>query len=53
MVHPNVLRYGGMDPERYTGFAFGCGIDRVAQLKFGFTDMRTMFEGDLRVVRQF
>ena len=53
MMHPNVLRHGGIDPERYTGFAFGCGIDRVALLKYGFPDMRTMFENDVRVVRQF
>ena len=53
MVHPNVLRYGGMDPERYTGFAFGCGIDRVAMLKYGNDDLRSFFENDVRMIRQF
>lgn len=53
MVHPNVLRYGGMDPERYTGFAFGCGIDRVAMLKYGIDDLRALFENDVRMIRQF
>jgi phenylalanyl-tRNA synthetase alpha chain len=53
MVHPSVLRYGGMDPERYTGFAFGCGIDRVAMLKYGIDDLRALFENDVRMIRQF
>jgi phenylalanyl-tRNA synthetase alpha chain len=53
MVHPNVLRSGGMDPERYTGFAFGCGIDRVAMLKYGIDDLRGLFENDVRMIRQF
>ncbi|HEV1997709.1 MAG TPA: phenylalanine--tRNA ligase subunit alpha, partial [Candidatus Dormibacteraeota bacterium] len=53
MVHPNVLRYGGMDPERYTGFAFGCGIDRVAMLRYGIDDLRSLFENDVRMIRQF
>ena len=53
MVHPNVLRYGGIDPERYTGFAFGCGIDRVAMLKYGIDDLRSFFENDVRMIRQF
>jgi phenylalanyl-tRNA synthetase alpha chain len=53
MVHPNVLRYGGLDPERYTGFAFGCGIDRVAMLKYGIDDLRALFENDVRMIRQF
>ena len=53
MVHPNVLRYGGIDPERYTGFAFGCGIDRVAMLKYGIDDLRSLFENDVRMTRQF
>ena len=53
MVHPNVLRYGGMDPERYTGFAFGCGIDRVAMLKYGIDDLRSLFENDVRMIGQF
>ena len=53
MVHPNVLRYGGKDPDRYTGFAFGCGIDRVAMLKYGIDDLRSLFENDVRMTRQF
>jgi phenylalanyl-tRNA synthetase alpha chain len=53
MVHPNVLRLGGVDPERYTGFAFGMGIDRIAMLKYGVPDLRTMLESDVRFIRQF
>ena len=53
MVHPNVLRFGGIDPERYTGFAFGVGIDRIAMLKYGVDDLRTMLDNDLRFIRQF
>lgn len=53
MVHPNVLRFGGLDPDRYTGFAFGCGIDRVAMLKYGIDDLRSLFENDVRMIRQF
>jgi phenylalanyl-tRNA synthetase alpha chain len=53
MVHPNVLRFGGVDPERYTGFAFGMGIDRIAMLKYGVVDLRTMLESDVRFIRQF
>ena len=53
MVHPNVLRFGGVDPERYTGFAFGMGIDRIAMLKYGVADLRTMLESDVRFIRQF
>ena len=48
MVHPAVLRYGGIDPEKYQGFAFGMGIDRIAMLKYGIPDLRTFFEADLR-----
>jgi phenylalanyl-tRNA synthetase alpha chain len=53
MVHPNVLRFGGVDPDRYTGFAFGMGIDRIAMLKYGVEDLRSMLDPDLRFVRQF
>ena len=53
MVHPNVLRFGGVDPERYTGFAFGIGIERIAMLKYGIDDLRSMLDPDLRLVRQF
>ena len=53
MVHPNVLRSGGIDPEKYQGFAFGMGIERLAMLKYGVDDMRMLYEGDLRLVEQF
>jgi phenylalanyl-tRNA synthetase alpha chain len=53
MVHPNVLRASGVDPEVYQGFAFGCGIDRLAVLKYGIDDIRLMYNGDLRFVNQF
>jgi phenylalanyl-tRNA synthetase alpha chain len=48
MVHPNVLAAGGIDPERYSGFAFGMGIDRVAMLVHGIPDLRLLFENDVR-----
>jgi len=48
MVHPNVLKNVGLDPERYQGFAFGLGIDRIAMLKYGMPDLRAFFSGDLR-----
>jgi phenylalanyl-tRNA synthetase alpha chain len=48
MVHPNVLKNVGFDPERYQGFAFGMGIDRIAMLKYGMPDLRAFFSGDLR-----
>jgi phenylalanyl-tRNA synthetase alpha chain len=53
MVDPNVLEAGGIDPERYTGFAFGWGLDRIAMVRFGVPDLRHMYEGDLRVLEQF
>ena len=53
MVHPNVLRNAGIDPEKYQGFAFGMGIDRLAVLKYGIDDIRLLYNGDLRVVNQF
>ncbi|MCL2875198.1 MAG: phenylalanine--tRNA ligase subunit alpha [Betaproteobacteria bacterium] len=53
MVHPNVLRFGGIDPERYTGFAFGFGPDRLTMLRYGVGDLRLFFEGDLRFLSQF
>jgi phenylalanyl-tRNA synthetase alpha chain len=53
MVHPNVLRASGVDPERYTGYAFGAGIDRLAMLRYGVNDLRHFFENDLRFLRQF
>ena len=53
MVHPRVIQGVAIDPEEYTGFAFGLGIDRVALLKYGFPDLRLLFEGDERFLRQF
>lgn len=53
MVDPNVLAAAGIDSERYTGFAFGCGLDRIAMLRFGVPDLRLFFENDLRFLEQF
>ncbi|MEO5561348.1 MAG: phenylalanine--tRNA ligase subunit alpha [Dokdonella sp.] len=53
MVHPNVLRACNIDPERYTGFAFGMGGERFAMLRYGVNDLRQFFENDLRFLRQF
>jgi phenylalanyl-tRNA synthetase alpha chain len=53
MVHPNVLKASGVDPERFTGYAFGAGIDRLAMLRYGVNDLRLFFEDDLRFLRQF
>jgi phenylalanyl-tRNA synthetase alpha chain len=53
MVHPNVLKNCGIDPERYTGFAFGMGVERLAMLRYGVTDLRAFFENDVRFLRQF
>jgi phenylalanyl-tRNA synthetase alpha chain len=53
MVHPNVLRASGIDAERFTGYAFGAGIDRLAMLRYGVDDLRLFFENDLRFLRQF
>ena len=53
MVHPNVIRAGGLDPDRYQGFAFGMGIDRIAMLKYGIPDLRAFFESDLRWLRHY
>lgn len=53
MVHPNVLRNVGLDPDKYSGFAFGCGIERLAMLKYGVNDMRRLFESDLRFLRHY
>ena len=53
MVHPNVLRHVGIDPEKYVGFAFGMGPDRLTMLRYGVNDLRLFFDGDLRVLRQF
>ena len=53
MVHPNVLRHVGIDPEKYIGFAFGMGPDRLTMLRYGVNDLRLFFEGDLRFLGQF
>jgi len=53
MVHPNVFRYAGLDAERLTGWAFGMGADRIAMLRYGIPDIRMLFEGDVRFLRQF
>lgn len=53
MVHPNVLRYGGIDPEEYQGFAFGLGLTRLAMMKYGISDIRVLNSGDLRAMEQF
>ena len=52
-VHPQVIRNMGLDPERYIGFAFGSGIDRLAMLRYGVNDLRAFFDGDLRFLAQF
>ena len=53
MVHPNVLRAVGYDPQEWQGFAFGMGIDRIAAVRFGLTDIRILYENDMRFLRQF
>ena len=53
MVHPNVLRNCGIDPEVYSGFAFGFGVERIAMAKFGIEDMRLLYENDVRFLKQF
>ncbi len=53
VVHPEVLANGGIDPEKYSGFAFGMGLDRLAMLKYGVNDLRLFFENDLKFLEQF
>lgn len=53
MVHPNVLRNCGIDPERYSGFAFGMGLERLVMSRFGIDDMRLLYENDVRFLKQF
>ncbi|MFA6698805.1 MAG: phenylalanine--tRNA ligase subunit alpha [Thiomicrospira sp.] len=53
MVHPNVLKNVGIDPEQYTGLAFGLGVERLAMLRYGVKDLRQFFENDLRFLKQF
>lgn len=53
MVHPNVLKMNGYDPEKYSGFAFGVGLDRLAMFKYGITDIRLLYQNDVRFLKQF
>jgi phenylalanyl-tRNA synthetase alpha chain len=53
MVHPNVIKAGGLDPDNYQGYAFGMGLDRIAMLKYGIPDLRAFFEADLRWLRHY
>jgi phenylalanyl-tRNA synthetase alpha chain len=53
MIHPNVLEMGGIDTERYTGFAFGLGLTRLVMMKYGIKDIRVLNSGNLGVLRQF
>ena len=53
MVHPRVLTMSGIDPEKYTGFAFGVGLERIALLKYEIDDLRLLYENDLRFLKQF
>ena len=53
LIHPNVLRGVGLDPEEWSGYAFGLGLDRVPMLQYGIDDIRLLFENDLRLLRQF
>ena len=53
MVHPKVLRMSGIDPEKYSGFAFGMGLERVAMQRYGITDLRLLFENDVKFLKQF
>ncbi len=53
MVHPKVLKDAGFDPEKYTGFAFGAGIERIAMLKYGIDDIRSFYTNDRRFIDQF
>jgi phenylalanyl-tRNA synthetase alpha chain len=53
MIHPNVFKHVGYEPDKYTGFAFGMGVERIAMLKYGINDIRLFFENDLRFLNQF
>jgi phenylalanyl-tRNA synthetase alpha chain len=53
MVHPNVLKNVDIDPDQYQGFAFGVGIERLAMLKYGITDLRSFFDNDVRFLKHF
>ena len=53
MVHPKVIANCGLDPDEWQGFAFGCGIDRLAMLKYGMDDLRAFFDGDIRWLKHY
>ena len=53
LVHPNVLRFGGIDPEAYSGFAFGLGLTRLVMMRYGIDDIRHFLRGDIRFLNQF
>ena len=53
MVHPEVFRHAGVDSEKYTGYAFGMGVERLAMLRYGVNDLRLFFENDMRFLQQF
>jgi phenylalanyl-tRNA synthetase alpha chain len=53
LIHPNVLRAGGIDPEKYSGWAFGLGTDRLAMLRYGIDDIRLFMENDVRFLHPF
>ena len=53
MAHPNVLEMAGFDPEEYSGFAFGMGVERIAMLKYGVSDIRSFYTNDIRFLQQF
>jgi phenylalanyl-tRNA synthetase alpha chain len=53
MVHPNVFKASGIDTEKYSGFAFGMGVERLAMLRYGVNDLRLFFENDLKFLQQF
>ena len=53
MIHPEVFRHVAIDSERYLGYAFGMGVERLAMLRYGVNDLRLFFENDLRFLRQF
>ena len=53
MIHPNVLKYGNIDPEKYSGFAWGLGVERLAMLEYGIEDIRSFTNNDMRLLNQF
>jgi phenylalanyl-tRNA synthetase alpha chain len=53
MVHPRVIAHAGLDPNEWQGFAFGTGVDRLAMLKYGMSDLRAFFDGDIRWLKHY